>query len=150
MVESDTVIIARYSAVTVPLFLMLVAAFAACCIWGGLDSGYDAIFWAGILFGATVPLFMLLLAFWRGRAIQIKDRKLFVASFISRRINASEVQDVRIEVQEGTGPLPTRLTMIVVKGQGRWWASVPAFLLAEDATTIVARLRSALGLSKTA
>lgn len=150
MTESQAVVIARFSAVTVSLFLVLVAAFAACCIWGGLDSGYAVIFWAGILSGATVPFFMLLLLLWRGRAIQIKDGKLFFgASFIPRWIGIQDVEDVRVEVQEGAATLSPSLTMIVVKGQGRWWGYIPAFLLAEDADIVVARLRSALGLPRT-
>jgi hypothetical protein len=151
MTESETIVIARYSLLTMPLFLVLVAAMAGCCIWGGWDSGYDVVTWAGGLFGMTIPLFTLLLIFWRGRAIQIKGGKLlYGASFIPRRIGIHEVEDVRIEIQQGVAPFSPSLTMIAVKGRGRWWSFIPAFLLADDADIVVARLRDALGLPKTA
>jgi hypothetical protein len=144
MIKSQTVVIARYSAVTMPLFLALAGVMAGCCIWGGLDSGHPVLIWAGVLFGLTIPMSIFLLIFWRGRAIQIKDGQLIYRLLVPRGVPHAEMEDAHIEVMyEGMLPIKFPQKMIALKRRGGGTVCIPAWLLSEDAEVVVARIRHA-------
>lgn len=150
MAHPEIVVIARYSALKMPLFLILLSTMALGGIWAGLDSGYAVLVWAGGLFGLVVPMSIFLLIVWKGRAIQIRNGRLIYRLLVPRGIPLGEMEDVKIEVMyEGMLPVDVSQKMIALKSHGGGTVCIPAWLLSEDAEVIVARLRDALGLPKT-